>query len=145
MKIRIKKTEDRAQIPAYQSEGAAGFDFHSIDSITIPANGTVKVRTGIAMEIPQGYELQIRPRSGMSAKTKIRVANAPGTIDSDFRGEILIILDNISQNQADSFRVNEGDRIAQGVLQKVNQAEFEVVNSLSETERGEGGFGSTNS
>ncbi len=95
------------------------------------------------MQIPEGYELQIRPRSGLSGKSKIRVANSPGTIDSDYTGEILIIVDNISQNQADSFRINEGDRIAQGVLKQVERAEFEVVGELDDTDRGSGGFGST--
>ena len=143
MQIKIKRIEQRSIIPKYATSGAAGFDFHSIDTISIPAGGTAKVRTGLAMEIPEGYELQIRPRSGLSAKTKLRVSNSPGTIDADYRGEILILLDNISQNQADSIRIMAGDRIAQGVLQKVEQASFEEVTSLSETERGEGALGST--
>lgn len=143
MKVKVVKTEPRARIPYYATSGSAGFDFHSIDTITVPAGGTVKVRTGIAMQIPEGYELQVRPRSGLSAKSKIRIANSPGTIDSDFRGEILIIVDNISQNQAEAFRINEGDRIAQGVLTPIEKADFEVVGDLDDSERGSGGFGST--
>lgn len=143
MKLKIKKTSDRARVPFYATKGSAGFDLHAIDTMTVPAGGTVKVRTGLAFEIPEGYELQIRPRSGMSAKTKVRISNSPGTLDSDFRGEVLIIVDNISQNQADSYRIQEGDRIAQAVLQKVEQADFELVEELSETQRGSGGFGST--
>ena len=143
MKLKIKKTSDRAKVPFYATSGSAGFDLHAIDTMTVPAGGTVKVRTGLAFEIPEGYELQIRPRSGMSAKTKVRISNSPGTLDSDFRGEVLIIVDNISQNQADSYRIQEGDRIAQAVLQKVEQADFELVEELTETQRGSGGFGST--
>lgn len=143
MKVKVVRTEDRGIIPRYQTSGSAGFDFHSIDTITVAAGKTVVVRTGIAMQIPEGYELQIRPRSGLSARSKIRISNSPGTIDSDYTGEIRIIIDNISQNQADSFRINEGDRIAQGVLKKVERAEFDVVGELDDTERGSGGFGST--
>lgn len=143
MKLKIKKTENRARIPHYQTKGSAGFDLHSIDTVSVAAGSTVKVRTGLAFEIPEGYELQIRPRSGMSAKTKVRISNSPGTVDSDFTGEVMIIVDNISQNQADSYRIQEGDRIAQAVLQKVEQAEFELVDKLSDTQRGSGGFGST--
>lgn len=143
MKLKIKKLESRAKIPYYQTKGAAGFDLHSIDTVSIQAGSTMLVRTGLAFEIPEGYELQIRPRSGMSAKTKVRISNSPGTIDSDYRGEVKIIVDNISQNQADSYRIQEGDRIAQAILQKVEQAEFEQVDELSNTKRGSGGFGSS--
>lgn len=142
-KVKVVRTEDRGIIPRYAHPHDAGFDFHSIDTITVPAGGTVKVRTGIAMQIPVGYELQIRPRSGLSAKSKIRIANSPGTIDSGYNGEIMIIVDNISQNQAEAFRINEGDRIAQGVLTPIEQADFEVVNKLDDSERGSGGFGSS--
>ena len=135
------KIENRAIIPEYQTSGSAGFDLHSIDTTNVPAGKTVKIRTGLAFDIPEGYELQIRPRSGLSATSKIRVSNSPGTIDSDFKSEVLIILDNISQNQADSFRVKEGDRIAQAVLKKVERAELEEVDTLSQT--GRGALGST--
>jgi len=141
MIIKVKQTESRSIITRYQTDGSAGFDLHSIDDINVPAGGTAKIRTGLAFEIPEGYELQIRPRSGMSANTKIRVSNSPGTIDSDYTSEVLILLDNISQNQADSYRVKRGDRIAQAVLQKVEQADFQVVDDLIHT--GRGGLGST--
>lgn len=143
MKLKIKRVEERAIIPKYATEGSAGFDLHSIDTISVPAGNTVKIRTGLSFEIPEGYELQIRPRSGMSANTKIRVSNSPGTIDSDFRGELLIILDNISQNQAESYTVKQGDRICQAVFQKVERADFELADTLNETDRGSDGFGST--
>jgi dUTP pyrophosphatase len=143
MKLKVKKLEDRAVLPKYQTLGAAGFDLHAIDTLSIPAGGTVKVRTGLAFEIPEGYELQVRPRSGLSAKSKIRVANAPGTVDHDFTGEVLVILDNIAQNQAESYKITQGDRIAQAVLKKVELAEIELVDELKKTERGSSGFGST--
>ena len=95
----------------------------------------------LAFEIPDGYELQVRPRSGLSAKTKLRVSNSPGTIDSDYRGEVCIILDNISSEE--SYTINKGERIAQGIISKVEKITFEEVEELSETERGEAGFGST--
>jgi dUTP pyrophosphatase len=143
VKLKVKLLEPRAAMPKFATPGSAGFDLHAIDSISIPAGKTVKVRTGLAFDIPEGYELQIRPRSGMSANTKIRVANAPGTIDADYTGEVMIILDNISQNQADHYRITEGDRIAQAVLKKVEQVELELTDQIKITERGNGGLGST--
>lgn len=143
MNLKIKKLESSAIVPQYQSLGAAGFDLHALDTLSIAAGNTAMVRTGLAFQIPVGYELQIRPRSGLSAKTKIRVSNAPGTIDSDYRGEVLVILDNISQNQADSFKITAGDRIAQAVLQKVEKLNFQVVEELDETKRADRGLGST--
>ena len=141
IKLKVKKLEDNAIVPKFHSSGAAGFDFHSLDSVNIPSGQTVVLRTGIALDIPEGYEIQIRPRSGLSAKTKIRVANAPGTIDSDYKKEIMIILDNVSNNQAENYKINSGERIAQGVLKKCE--EFEIVETpvISVTNRG--GLGST--
>ena len=98
------------------------------------------IPTGLSFSIPKGYEVQIRPRSGLAAKNGITVLNTPGTIDSDYRGEIKVILINLGD---EDFTVNNGDRIAQMVVQKVKQASFEVVDNLDETERGSGGFGST--
>ena len=143
MKIKVQKLEERAIIPEYQTKGSAGFDFHVIDTVSVQPGSTVLLRTGLAMEIPEGYELQIRPRSGLSYKTKLRLANSPGTIDSDYRGEIKIIIENTSKHITDAFTVKEGDRIAQGVLSKINQASFELVEDLQETERNSGGFGHT--
>jgi dUTP pyrophosphatase len=143
MKVKIKKLNERATVPKYQSKGAAGFDLHALDTVSVRPNTTSLIRTGLGFEIPRGYELQIRPRSGLSAKTPLRVANSPGTVDSDYRGEVQIIIHNSSTNPINSITINEGDRIAQGVLVPVIQAEFEEVSELSDTERGNGAFGST--
>lgn len=141
--VKIKKLHTEARIPEYKTEGSAGFDFYAVinnKSIEIQPHKTVLLKTGLAMELPLGYELQIRPRSGLSLKTKLRIANSPATIDSDYRGEIGIIIENTGDN---SITINHHDRIAQGVLKKVPQANFIVVDELNDTVRGEGGFGHT--
>lgn len=140
MDVNIKKLHPEAIIPKYQSKGAAGFDLHSISEIVVFPGETVIVKTGLAFAIPEGYELQVRPRSGMSFKTKIRVANSPGTVDSDYRGDVGIIIDNIG---SDEFKVRMHDRIAQGVICPVNQVSFKEVKDLNETERGDQGYGSS--
>ncbi len=140
LKIKIKKLHKDAVIPMYATKGSAGFDIHTVNESCIKAGDTQIIKTGLSFEILEGYELQIRPRSGLSAKTKLRISNAPGTIDSDFRGEVGIIIDNIGK---EDLVINKGDRIAQAVLCPVIQAEFEEVEELSSTERSEGGFGST--
>ncbi len=139
MKVKIKKLADTAITPEYQSKGASGFDFHSVEDVIIDRGQTELISTGLAMSIPEGFELQIRPRSGLSLKTGLRVANSPGTIDSDYRGEIKIIIHNNS-NRAEQISI--GDRIAQGVVVPIKQVEFDE-GELDETERGEDGFGST--
>lgn len=139
--IKIKLLNDDAVIPKYQTELAAGVDLHTTESKTIQPNETVLLKTGIAMQIPKGYEGQVRPRSGMSLKTKVRVSNSPGTLDADYRGEVGIILDNIGN---ETIQINKGDRVAQLVFNQIEVADFELVNDLDETERGDGGFGSTN-
>lgn len=141
MNIKVKKLYKDVVLPEYKTSGAAAFDFESMIDIIINPNETKIIPTGLAFEIPDGYELQVRPRSGLSAKTKLRVSNSPGTIDSDYRGEVCIILDNISSEE--SYTINKGERIAQGVISKVEKITFEEVKNLSETERGEAGFGST--
>ena len=141
MNIKVKKLYKDVVLPEYKTSGAAAFDFESMIDIIINPNETKIIPTGLAFEIPDGYELQVRPRSGLSAKTKLRVSNSPGTIDSDYRGEVCIILDNISSQ--DSYTINKGERIAQGVISKVEKITFEEVKELSETERGAKGFGST--
>lgn len=138
--MKIKKLSDTATIPKYQTSGAAGFDFHASERVVIMPGETVLVGTGLSFEIPLGYELQVRPRSGMSVKTKLRVSNSPGTIDSDYRGEVKIIIDNIGHSP---YTVEIGDRIAQGVVSEFSRFEFEEVTDLTETERGAGGFGSS--
>jgi len=150
VKLKVKKLHPDAVIPTYGSKEAAGFDLTVIEDVVINPGGTYLARTGLAFDIPSGYEIQIRPRSGASLNTKVRIANAPGTIDSDYTGEVKLILDNIAENGAGWFHntanavvIPAGTRIAQGVLAPVLQAEFEVVEELKETERGTSGFGST--
>lgn len=145
MDIKVKKLKDNAIIPKYQSSGAAGFDFHATDTISIAPGKTSIIDTGLSFEIPEGYELQIRPRSGLSAKSPLRVANSPGTIDSDYRGSVGIIIYNTSNSAVESYKVNAGDRIAQGVIVPVQRATFVEADNLSNTERGDGAFGSTGS
>lgn len=139
MKIKVKTLEN-AELPKYQSKGASGFDFHSTEEVIIDRDCTTTVGTGLRMAVPEGYELQVRPRSGLSLDTKLRVANSPGTIDSDYRGEIKIIIHNTGNR---AYQINKGDRIAQGVVTPVIQADLEEVDELEETERAEEGFGST--
>lgn len=142
IRVRVKKLREDAVIPEYKTPGAAGFDLVAAEDVTINAGETVTVPTGLAFEIPEGYELQIRPRSGLSLKTPLRIANSPGTIDSDYRGEVKIIVTNTGQCD-DYYNIYKGDRIAQGVIVPVMRAEFKEVDELSETSRGYGGFGST--
>lgn len=143
MKIKFKKLDNRAIIPEYKTSGAAGFDINALldkDS-EILRKGEIKLfKTGLAMALPDGYEAQVRSRSGLSLKNGVIVLNAPGTIDSDYRGEIGVIMMNCGQ---EDFVVENGSRIAQIVVAKYEKAEIEIVEDLDETERGEGGFGST--
>ena len=131
-----------AIIPEYKTSGAAGADLCALleSPLTIPAGKFAMVPTGLFFEIPEGYEIQVRPRSGLAAKNGVTVLNTPGTIDSDYRGEVKVILINLGE--AD-FTINSGDRIAQMIISHVTQADFTVTDSLSKTERGAGGFGST--
>ncbi len=140
MKIKIKKLESRAIIPQYQTPQSAGFDLHSLDSHTLKPKERKLIPTGLAFEIQDGYELQVRPRSGLALKNGITVLNTPGTVDSDYRGEIKTLLINLSD---EDFTINAGDRIAQCIVSKVHKAEFEEVVELSETLRSSGGFGSS--
>ena len=140
MKIAIKKLDPNAHIPAYQTAEAAGFDLHAIEDHEISPGQRTLVKTGLAMALEPGYELQIRPRSGLAFKHGITVLNTPGTVDSDYRGEIMVLLINHGE---ESFMIKKGERIAQGVVQAVIQASFETVEELPDTERGAGGFGST--
>ena len=132
-----------AKLPVYSSSQAAGADLCAClcsGPITIESGKWALIPTGIHIQLPVGYEAQIRPRSGLAAKFGISVLNSPGTVDSDYRGEIKVILINHGQQP---FVVNNGDRIAQMVIAEHCSAEFETVLSLEETQRGEGGFGST--
>ncbi|APE29263.1 dUTP diphosphatase [Aurantiacibacter gangjinensis] len=127
-------------LPAYASDGAAGMDVVSAEDMILRPGTRHAVSTGLAMAIPAGYEVQVRPRSGLALKHGITVPNTPGTIDSDYRGELKVILINLSD---DNFPIKRGDRIAQLVLAPVTQAAWEEVDELDETARGAGGFGST--
>lgn len=140
MVIKVKKLDKNAIIPSYQTKGAAGFDLHAIKEYLIMPHKSALVETGLAMEIEEGYELQIRPRSGLALKHQISVLNTPGTIDSDYRGEIKVLLINFGN---EPFHVKPGDRIAQAVVSRVIQASFIESETLSNTDRGSGGFGST--
>lgn len=140
MVLKIKKLNPKAIIPAYQTEEAAGFDLHSIEDVVIKPNERKLISTGLAFEIEFGYEVQIRPRSGLAFKEGITVLNSPGTIDSDYRGEIKVLLINLGDRD---FKIKRGDRIAQAVVAPIIQAKIVEVDNLSTTKRGEKGFGST--
>lgn len=128
------------ELPAYATSGAAGMDVLSAETVSISPGARHAVATGLSVAIPEGYEIQVRPRSGLALKHGITVPNTPGTIDSDYRGELKVILINHGD---DSFAIARGDRIAQLVLAPVVQASWSEVEELDETVRGEGGFGST--
>jgi len=127
-------------LPSYATAGAAGMDVLAAEDVTIPPSGRYAVATGFAMAIPAGYEIQVRPRSGLALKHGITLPNTPGTIDSDYRGELKVIL--INHGDAD-FPIERGDRIAQLVLAPVTLAAWDEVEELGDTARGAGGFGST--
>lgn len=144
MKIKIKKwTHFRGELPAYQSAGASGFDVRAQlegKTILLKKGERAMVPTGLSFEIPIGFEIQARPRSGWAAKQGLTVLNTPGTIDADYRGEVKVILVNLGQ---EDVVINDQDRCAQLVVAPVIQAQFELSDELSDTERGAGGFGST--
>lgn len=138
VKVRIELIN--GEIPARATEGSAGYDLRAAeDKLIIPGRSEI-IRTGIKVEIPEGYELQARPRSGLAAKKCLTILNAPGTIDSDYRGEVHVNLINLG---FDTVRINKGDRIAQLLLTPVYNIEWEEVDSLTPTARGTGGHGST--
>lgn len=175
--IPIKRIHDDAVVPTFATELAAGFDLYAVEDVLVRPNCTACVPLGFAVAIPEGYEMQIRPRSGVSLKTPLRVANSPATIDADYRGEVKVLLENVSQEFAQmhpqvreihndfvtyldgttdrwyggecrrhmygTYVIRKGDRIAQGVIAEVPRVRFELVDTLDETARGEGGFGHT--
>ena len=142
VKVLVKKLDPKVQLPSYITEGSSGMDLMAFikDSIKIAPNTTALIPTGISIAISNDVEIQIRPRSGLAAKSSISVLNTPGTIDSDYRGELKIILFNHSNQE---FVVRNNDRIAQMVLMPVLKIDFEAVDDLPDTLRGSGGFGST--
>ena len=141
-KIQIKTLSNAVLIPKYETPGSSGMDIaaHIEENIIINPGEKALVPTGFSLAIPNGYEVQIRPRSGLATKKSVTVLNTPGTIDADYRGEIKVILINLGK---DKFIVENGERIAQMVVCPVAQVQLEEVKELSETGRGLGGFGST--
>ena len=142
VKILIKKLYPEVKLPSYKTSGASGMDLMAFikSAITIEPKTSCLIPTGLSMAFSEEYEVQIRPRSGLAAKNNISVLNTPGTIDSDYRGEIKVIIYN---HGSDKFVVNNGDRIAQIVLTPVIKMKIEETDNLPETIRGKGGFGST--
>ena len=142
IKIQIKKVSTSVSIPKYETSGSSGMDVAAYieKNITIAPGEKALVPTGFSVSIPLGYEIQIRPRSGLAAKKNITVLNTPGTIDADYRGEIKVILINLGKEK---FIIENGDRIAQMIVCPVVQADLKEVKELSDTARGSGGFGST--
>lgn len=134
------KTEDESLVPSYETLGSAGADLKANESGILQPNERRLIKTGISIELPLGYEAQVRPRSGLALKYGISMVNTPGTIDSDYRGEIGVILINHGDKP---FEYKKGDRIAQLVIAKHSRAEFILTENLSQTQRGTGGFGHT--
>jgi len=140
VKIQFKKLHPDASVPEKATPGSAGWDVRALESGGIGVGETVLVRTGIAVAIPMGYEIQTRPRSGLAVKKGITLLNSPATIDSDYRGELFIPLTNLGKN---GFSFGAGYRVAQIVLSRVPEGEFVEVDELPSTVRGDGGFGHT--
>ena len=142
VKVLIKRLDPQVEMPKYKTIGASGMDLMAFikKPIKLPPNSSCLVPTGLSVAFSEKYEIQIRPRSGLAAKRNISVLNTPGTIDSDYRGEIKIILFNHGSNE---FTINNKDRIAQMVLMPIHKMDLEEVENLPDTLRGEGGFGST--
>ena len=142
VKVLIKKLFPGVQLPSYKTSGASGMDLMAFvkSSITIKPKTSFLIPTGLSVAFSEDYEIQIIPRSGLAAKNNISVLNTPGTVDSDYRGEIKVIIYN---HGSENFIINNGDRIAQMILTPVIKMELEETNNLPETLRGEGGFGST--
>ena len=145
MECQVKiKLSTGAVMPEYQTPGASGADVRALlpHPVDVAPGMRCAVPTGIYVEVPEGYEVQIRPRSGLAVRSGMTVLNSPGTIDSDYRGEIIVLMVNLG---GETFRINDGDRIAQMVVCPVVRGEFERVEELSDTKRGEGRFGHTGS
>lgn len=140
LKLLVQKIDEKAVIPYYAHKGDAGLDLFSIEEVTIKPMERKLIRTGIKIQLPENTEAQVRPRSGLALKYGITVLNTPGTVDEGYRGEIKIILVNLSD---ESFQVKQGMKIAQMVIKPTVTPEVEEVSKLSETSRGENGFGST--
>jgi len=140
LKIKIKKIKENAILPHYAHDGDSGVDLYSTEDYVLKPGERVLVSTGIKMAIPKGYEGQVRPKSGLALKHGITTCNSPGTIDSGYRGEVRVIVINHGNEE---FKITSGMKIAQMIFNKVEEAEFEEVEELDDTKRGQGGFGST--
>jgi dUTP pyrophosphatase len=140
--LKVLKAHQRIMLPGYESESAAGMDLRAfLDAdVIIPSLGREKIPTGLRIEIPEGFEAQVRPRSGLAIKKGLTVLNSPGTIDSDYRGEVEVILVNLG---AEEVIIKDGERIAQLVVAPVCQAQLIETDTLTDTRRGSGGFGSS--
>ena len=142
VKVLVKRLDQRVKLPKYKTNGSSGMDLMAFikNPISIKPGSSALIPTGISLAFPKEFEVQIRPRSGLAAKQSIGVLNSPGTIDSDYRGELKVIIFNHGEKE---FIVNSDDRIAQMILTPILKIELEEVNELPETVRGSGGFGST--
>jgi dUTP pyrophosphatase len=144
MRVNIVQLHPDASIPRYATPGSSCFDFVAIEDVEIAPGSTKLVRTGLAFEIPAGFELQVRPRSGISLNTPLRVSNSPGTVDADFRGEVCLVMTLlVCRGVQFNYFIKKGDRLAQGAICPVVRVEFESTTGISQTQRGSGGFGST--
>lgn len=140
MKVKIKKTHPNGKIPTYATDGSGAFDFYSAEDVLVHKTHAEAINLGVAMEVPDGHVLLLFPRSSTGKNTWLRMANSVGVIDSDYRGTIHALYENVVWG---NYLVQTGDRIAQGIILPIPKVEFEEVEELSTTERGEGGFGST--
>ena len=140
IKIKLKKLDPSALLPVKQSTAAAGFDLYANETTVVRTGENKLIKTGFSLELPPGFEAQIRSRSGLALKNKVFVLNSPGTIDEDYRGEVGVILMNLGDND---FSIKKGARIAQMIISELPSVILEEVVELTETPRGEGGFGST--
>jgi dUTP pyrophosphatase len=140
LKIKIKKIKENAVVPKYAHHGDAGVDLYSTEDYILKPGERTLVSTGIAIAIPPGHEAQVRPKSGLALKHGISIVNTPGTVDCEYRGEIGVIVINLGN---EDFKIEKGNKIAQMVFNKIEEADFEEVEELDDTTRGDGGFGST--
>ena len=140
MELKVKKIREDAKIPAYAHEGDSGMDLYSVEETILQPGETKLVKTGLQIAVPKGFEAQVRPKSGLAAKFGVTVLNTPGTVDSGYRGEVMVILINHGKEE---YKVEKGKKIAQMVIAKVEEAKIDVVEDLDDTTRKDGGFGST--
>lgn len=140
VKIKIQKIHKDAVIPSYATPGDSGMDLHTVEEIVLEPMHRAMVPTGLKIALPHGYESQIRPKSGLAIKQGISIVNTPGTIDAEYRGEYMVLLINYGSK---TVKIEKGQKIAQLMIKKIEQAKIQVVDTLDKTRRGSGGFGST--